>query len=248
MGGPGQDLTGYTETDTLLREVQWASYWLNRITGEFKAMREAVISCRNALRDVTDNNIHDKANAVRMMLSGAIKEFNDEYIEDGHNLLDTIGPASAELKAVGERKMPIPVKKPLEIDAGDTKVDPYDVKMFEQTIGEFLRCRELLQKLMSKYYSTCNPVVQLRLDIVNQRGESIQATEMNPVPIINAYMMRKAQEKMDSGQVVGLNGNLDRPSVPDHLPDDKTEGSSEIPPPEAPPSEPAAAADTGGDA
>ena len=247
MGGPGQDLTGYTETDTLLREVQWASYWLNRITNEFKALREAVISCRNSLTNCTPANLADKANAVRMMLSGAIKEFNDEYIEDGKNLLDTIAPASAELSAIGERKMPIPVKKPLEINAGDMKVDPYDVKMCEQTIGEFLRCREMLQKLLSKYYSKYNPVVQLRLDIVNQRGESIQAEEMNPVPIINAYMMRKAQEKVDSGQVVGLNAPVDRPSVPDHLPDDGTDGSSEIPPPAAP-AEQAVPADSGGDA
>lgn len=234
--GASQDNVGYTETDTLCREAAWASYWLNRIAKDYKAMREAIIACKNMLVDGKDTNIDSKSKAVKMMLSGVIKDSNDSYIDDGENILDAIIRSATIVHDIGQRKQPIPVHEPIDIDSEDVKVDAYDTKMFEQTVNEFLRNREALQKLFDKYYSKFHPVVQMRLDIVNGRGETVKTDKFDMVPIINAYMQRKMEEKFQSGQVVGLNAEPTKPETPKAIPDDNIDGNQEIPPP--PPSEP----------
>ena len=248
MAGPSQDLTGYNETDTLLRQVEWLSYWLIDIAKEYKSTITAVQSCRDALREPTKDNAETKCAAARMILSGICNHSKECYDDDGHDVVESIVTSAAQLSDIGNRKIPVPVRRPIEMTA-EVTVDPYDIKMFEQSIGELIRNREYLQKIFSKYYSKYNPNVRVTLEVINHLGESIRAEKMDAGPIIQAHLLRKAEEKIAKGQVSGFNDAVPEPlKVPEHLPDDHVNDAGDIPPPPPPGANEASSTTEGGDA
>lgn len=188
------DLTGYTERETLINSVRWAASWLRTITKRLKSARELIAACNTTITTRNPKNIDDKCSAVDMMLSGFLKSYREEFIEDDgvYNKLDNIVNSAEKMCDLGGALSPINVHSPRSIKP-TKEVNAADHISLEHHINAIMKSGEAINTILAKYTSNDEkPAVQINMKFADpSTGRPVVVEGLDPVPILNRIAQAK---------------------------------------------------------
>ena len=196
MSTGSQDMRGYTERESLLIHLGWATSWLKKVSKDLKSVRVLIQSCRDTLEDRSVSP-DAKCSAATMMLNGFITSYMTKYDEDtnGNSDIDRLARTCEGLENISENKARVEVKPSIDVTT-DTEVSNFDQQMFDQYIRSLVTDIEHLNEIVHKYAGGC--LAQVHMKIVDVYGRPVNISGLDVVKsLTSALEDAKKKEKPD---------------------------------------------------
>ena len=103
----GCDLTGKSENETLINQKRWLCGWSKRIIEKLQETKCSIDIIKNGIGYNSDANIN--VNTIKELLNAISNSIDNEFINDGYDILQSIKTSIQTFKDECNNQKPIPV-------------------------------------------------------------------------------------------------------------------------------------------